>query len=206
MIYEKEEKYMLFMKGVDHASNKLGYSDKQIANDLGIFPQYLYSIKKRQRPVSDDLLNKILKSYDLVENKSNDLNKPKGLAVYEAYASAGIGAINEATVPVEYINVKHFSDCEMGIYVRGDSMHPIYNNGDLIALKPITDFELIQWGKPYAILTQPDSELFVKYVRKHPTNEKKVILRSANEYYEDMEVSLSKIKKLWRIKGVIKLE
>ena len=56
----------------------------------------------------------------------------------------------------------------------------------------------------YVVVT--DDFRVVKYVRKHPDDPEKVILRSRNENFDDIELQRSEIVALYPVKCIINLE
>lgn len=79
MIYNREDKYNIFISNLDYLTS-IGWSERKIAESIGKYPQYFYSIKNKQRPVSDEILKDIV-NLAVMHGKSNDLQKPKDEAV-----------------------------------------------------------------------------------------------------------------------------
>lgn len=57
------------------------------------------------------------------------------------------------------------SECRV-VRVSGDSMAPVINNGDYIAVREVSDTSIIYWGQIYVVLL--DDYRMVKYLRRHP--------------------------------------
>ena len=60
------------------------------------------------------------------------------LPLYRTPSSAGTGSVIFDDIPVEYINVKKSNETEEAdfmVEVRGDSMIPRYNDGDIVLVK-----------------------------------------------------------------------
>lgn len=182
--------------------SKNSLTQREMAEILGISERMYNYYEKGDYDGNPNKVAKYLQK--LSGNKiPNNLKETKGIPVYDVKASAGNGIFNQSENIVEYIYSDHFKDCEAGIVVCGDSMTNELNNGDIIALKRITDFEIIEFGKTYAIQTKIDFELFVKKIRKH-TDKNYWLLKSNNKDYDDMDLNISKVNALWRVKGVLK--
>ena len=79
MIYTKENKYDLFIQMMDTLSS-LGLSDRKIAEKIDIYPQYIYSVRNKQRPVNDKIINS-LNTLLGTFNKSFDLPLQKPISI-----------------------------------------------------------------------------------------------------------------------------
>ena len=89
------------------------------------------------------------------------------------------------------------------VQVSGDSMTPIINSGDMVAIREIESTEIIFWGQIYVVIL--DDYRLVKYLRKHD-DPSMVILRSENPNYDDIEVPRSKIRQLFLVQNVIRID
>jgi phage repressor protein C with HTH and peptisase S24 domain len=104
-----------------------------------------------------------------------------------------VGAVNMPSIS---------PDCRI-VRVSGDSMSPVIKNGDLIAVRELSNFSQIFWGQIYVVVL--DDFRMVKYVRRHE-NPDKVILRSENPKYDDMEVNRSEIRDLLVVQNVLHID
>lgn len=102
------------------------------------------------------------------------------------------------SIDVPFIN----PDCSI-VKVSGDSMKPIINNGDMIAIREIKNPNLIFWGQIYVVLLE--DYRMVKYVRKHE-NPDRVILRSENKEYDDIEIEKRDICDLFIVENIIRID
>ena len=93
-------------------------------------------------------------------------------------------------------------DCRI-VRVSGDSMSPVIRSGDMLAVRELSDIQDIFWGQIYVVLLE--DYCMVKYVRRHndPT---KVILRSENPDYDDMEIDRDKIRELMFVQNIIHID
>lgn len=127
--------------------------------------------------------------------------KPKGIAYYNLDVSAGpIEMFQDESEVAEQISIPGFQDCDIAINVWGDSMYPHYRAGNMIICKEVEDKSLILFGEVYLVITQ--GYRTIKYLKKHDEAHM-VILRSANDKYDDVEVGRDSIIKLYHVKGKI---
>ena len=94
------------------------------------------------------------------------------------------------------------SNCRV-VRVSGDSMSPVIHNGDYVALRELSNIEQIFWGQIYVVLL--DDYRLIKFLRRHP-DPAKVILRSANPDYDDMEIERSDIRELMLVQHILHLD
>lgn len=103
------------------------------------------------------------------------------------------------------VNYLPFNDCTAYLPVYGDSMYPQYAAGEIIAIKEITNYEILQWGEAYVVMTDEDSNSLrtIKLIFQH-ANDSKLILRSSNPNFKgDTVISKKNIQALYIIKGKI---
>jgi phage repressor protein C with HTH and peptisase S24 domain len=107
---------------------------------------------------------------------------------------------------VEYlVNYKPFNDCTAYLPVFGDSMYPRYASGEIIAVKAITNFDVLQWGEAYVVMTDISTNGIrsIKNVHEHP-DPTKLILRSSNPNFKgDTVIEKKNITSMYIIKGKI---
>lgn len=173
-----------------HLTGKLPVSDSlinRIVADLGVSKEWLCTGKGYMfRPSDNDAHSHIrtltLPSEAIIPEARN------GAKVYGLDVTAGNLARDRmftedlviGSIDVPFIN----PDCSI-VKVSGDSMKPVINNGDMIAIREIKNPQLIFWGQIYVILLE--DYRMVKYIRKHD-NPDRVILRSENKEYDDIEI------------------
>lgn len=130
----------------------------------------------------------------------------KGTPVYDIDVTAG-GLGRSMMFADEHIvgavNMPNISpDCRI-VRVSGDSMSPVISNGDFIAVRELTNISQIFWGHIYVVVL--DDYRMVKYLRRHEDPEK-VILRSENPKYDDMEVLRSEIRDLLVVQNILHID
>lgn len=122
--------------------------------------------------------------------------------------SAMAGAFTGEQTVLEYecerFVVPTFKGAEFLISVKGSSMYPKYNSGDIVACKrlPMGDI-FFQWNKVYVLDT--DQGPLIKRV-KPGSDKEHVLIVSDNERYEPFELPLERIYHVALVIGVIRLE
>lgn len=108
--------------------------------------------------------------------------------------------------PTFYIDYEHFNDCNAYIPVVGDSMYPQYCAGEIVAVKQIFNFDVIQWGEAYLIVTNSNANDLRTIKQIHYCeDESKIILRASNPNFKgDTKINKEDIRSLFIIKGKIK--
>lgn len=107
--------------------------------------------------------------------------------------------------PEFFVDFKPFNDCSAYLQVYGDSMYPKYASGEIIAVKQINNFDLLQWGEAYLVITDAEANNMrtVKLIYSHKDH-KKIILRASNPNFNgDMVVNKANIINLFIVKGKI---
>lgn len=107
--------------------------------------------------------------------------------------------------PEYYVNYRPFNDCDAYLPIYGDSMYPRYASGEIIAVREIKNFDIIQWGEAYLLIADERANgiTTVKLLFEHP-NEKKLVLRSSNPNFKgDTIIDREMIKRLFIVKGKV---
>lgn len=121
--------------------------------------------------------------------------------------SAMAGIFQGETVVFEYecerYIVPAFKDAEFLIAVKGSSMIPKYNSGDIVACKRMPIDTFFQWNKVYVLDTEQGA--LIKRVKKGSKDETLTIY-SDNPNYEPFELNRKQIYHIALVIGVIRLE
>lgn len=174
----------------------------KIIVELGVSKEWLLEGKGKKFKSSVASNSKtVTLSPTIIKTAVND-----GAKVYDIDVTAGpsgrslmfsseqiIGSIN-----VPFINPENHI-----VKVSGDSMSPVINNGDMLAIREIKNLNLIYWGQIYVVLLE--DYRMVKYVRKHE-NPDFVILKSANIDYDDIEIPRNEIRALFVVENIIRFD
>ncbi|MCX2431336.1 MULTISPECIES: LexA family transcriptional regulator [unclassified Pedobacter] len=104
-----------------------------------------------------------------------------------------------------FVNYKPFNDCTAYLPVYGDSMYPRYASGEIIAVREVTNYDVLQWGEAYVVMADAKANYLrsIKMIYEH-TDRNKLILRSSNPNFKgDTIIEKSNITSLYIIKGKI---
>lgn len=122
----------------------------------------------------------------------------------EAMAGFGTGEVQVLEYECDRYVVPAFKDAEFLIQVKGSSMLPKYNSGDIVACKKLPLNELFfQWNKVYVLDTNQGA--LIKRV-KAGSDDDHLLIVSDNERYEPFELHKKFIHSVAIVIGVIRLE
>lgn len=122
----------------------------------------------------------------------------------EAMAGFGTGEVQVLEYECDRYVVPAFRDAEFLIQVKGSSMIPKYNSGDIVACKKLPmDRLFFQWNKVYVLDT--DQGALIKRV-KAGSDDDHLLIVSDNQNYEPFELHKNYINSVAIVIGVIRLE
>jgi phage repressor protein C with HTH and peptisase S24 domain len=107
--------------------------------------------------------------------------------------------------PEYFVDYRPFNDCNAYLPVYGDSMYPRFASGEIVAVKQVSNVEVILWGEAYLVFTGFDANQMktIKLLFEHHDADK-IILRSSNPNYRgDTVIRRKSITGLYLIKGKI---
>lgn len=121
----------------------------------------------------------------------------------EAFAGPGLPSYEDERIE-DYYTVSEFKNSDFLIRVKGDSMVPKYNGGDIVACKKVKDIFFLQWNRAYVILTQSQG-IMIKRVQP---SEKDGYIKcvSDNERYAPFDVPTDDIIQMALVNGAITLD
>ena len=128
-----------------------------------------------------------------------------GIPLIPINAMAGAFAGEQVVLELEcerYV-VPVFKEAEFLITVKGSSMIPKYNSGDIVACKRMPIDTFFQWNKVYVLDTEQGP--LIKRVKKGSTDST-ITIFSDNPNYEPFELPRTKIYHIALVVGVIRLE
>lgn len=198
-------------------------SDTELANFLGIKPQVLSNWRARNTFDTELIYTKCVDidanwlltgEGEMLKSDNNtpavaEPQIPSGIPMLPFDAFAGIGTdvegVNLDTIEERYV-VPLFDGMKMDfmISVRGSSMYPKYNSGDVVACRMVQELLFVQWNKVY-VLDTISQGVIIKRLKKSD-KEGFVICKSDNEQYEPFEIPMSDIRTIALVVGVIRLE
>jgi phage repressor protein C with HTH and peptisase S24 domain len=144
------------------------------------------------------------------EKLTLSLNEPNSeygipLIPIDAMAGFGSGGVQVMDYDTQKYVVPEFTELNVDfmIRVKGSSMYPKYNSGDLVACKKLVLNDIFfQWNKVYVLDT--DQGALIKRIKKGSDHH--LLIVSDNPSYEPYELHLSKIHAIAIVLGVIRLE
>lgn len=143
---------------------------------------------------------------DLLENYKVDSNVKTGIPLIpiEAMAGFGGGDIQVLELDCEFFTIPTFKGADFLIQVKGSSMYPKYNSGDIVACKKLNLNDLFfQWNKVYVLDTEQGA--LIKRI-DIGADDDHVMIVSDNEKYRPFPLHKSKINAISIVMGVIRLE
>lgn len=123
----------------------------------------------------------------------------------DAMAGWGEGDVSVMEYDAGKYVIPEFSEQHVDflIRVKGSSMYPKYNSGDIVACKKLPIDTFFQWNKVYVLDTIQGA--VIKRVKR--SSEKSAICCvSDNAAYEPFDLPLSEVRSLALVVGVIRLE
>ena len=203
-----------------------GFAKEKFFEELGV-TYGNFKGKAKEKALSSDVLAKIVSKYpelnpewlltgegEMLKSDNNtpavaEPQLPLGVPMLPFDAFAGIGTDVEGvsldTIEERYV-VPLFDGMKMDfmISVRGSSMYPKYNSGDVVACRMVQELLFVQWNKVY-VLDTISQGVIIKRLKKSD-KEGFVICKSDNEQYEPFEIPMSDIRTIALVVGVIRLE
>lgn len=210
------DKLLILSKIKEHLDLRF---DKEFAEFLGIKTTTLAMWYKRNTFDIELIFNKceFLSSEWLLTGKGSMLKKDipvvsPAMAPYEgiplipidAMAGFGGGEMQIMELDCERYVVPMFKGADFLIPVKGSSMYPKYNSGDIVACKKLDMGDIFfQWNKVYVI----DTEQGALIKRLDIANDDEhVMVVSDNDKYRPFKLHKSKINAISIVMGVIRLE
>ena len=136
----------------------------------------------------------------------------KGIPLIPVEAMMGYGngdvQVMDYDIQEDYIITPELSGKGIKYLIRasGSSMMPKYNNGDLLACRPITDISFIQWGKVYVLDTE-QGPLVKRLYPCAPEDNDCLECRSDNyERYPPFKIRKESIRRIAIVVAVLRLE
>lgn len=162
---------------------------------------------------SNEMRNKMRNFSEETKSKKKLLNLKEPVTYYEgiplipieAMAGFGSGSIQVMDYDTQKYVVPEFTELNVDfmLRVKGSSMYPKYNSGDLVACKKLVLSDIFfQWNKVYVLDT--DQGALIKRIKKGSDGH--LLIVSDNPSYEPYELHLSKIHAIAIVLGVIRLE
>ena len=215
---------------IRYLMREMGVRQVQFAERIGVDTSNLSKYINGHMPLSESFLNRLVVNLGVskewlmdgtdlpfgktpvrIDSPENRLimmganaGKNGGTPVYDVDATAGTTSERNELFANEnivgWVNLPNMSpNCRI-VRVTGDSMSPVIQDGDFIAVREVSNPNQIYWGQIYVI--QLDDFRVVKYVRRH-TDPNMVVLRSENPNYDDMDVRRVDIHEMLLVQHVL---
>lgn len=153
-------------------------------------------------------LDKPIEAHKRSTEPPKSSNKRRGIPLIPIDAVAGFPSADNDGVYME--DCEHYSIPEFEakganflIRVSGDSMHPLYENGDIIACRKISDILFFQWGGIYVLDTSQGA--LVKRVEECEKDDDCILCVSENPRFKPFQLPKSDIRSLSTIIGLVRL-
>ncbi len=210
------DKSLMLSELIKHYSNG---SESDFANKIGVTPQTITNWKNRKtfnidkiytncENISADWLisceGEMLKTNNsILISAENNIGIP--LIPLDAMAGFGTGTMQIMDYDTERYIVPEFTELntDFMIRVKGSSMYPKYNSGDIVACKKLPLDTFFQWNKVYVLDTIQGA--MIKRIHQSE-KEGYITCVSDNQSYKPFDISLEDVYSLALVVGVIRLE
>lgn len=218
-----EEKFLELGKYL----RETGHTQASIASQLGVSQPYVNALLTGRKAFGKSQAKKWGDLYGLSpswlltgegemlkadsKEEENELlpriTEDKGRPYYDVDFLGGYGEFvdDPASAPVAYM-IDYPPYNKEGVFymnVRGDSMAPEINSGDLVALRPIEAwYDFLLLGKVYAVVTL-SGQRTIKRLRRGSDSEH-YTLEPINPAYESQEIPKAQIERVFEVLGGIR--
>ncbi len=221
----EKEKNAEIIDRIKYLMKEMGLKQVQFAERIGVDTSNLSKYLNAHMPLSESFLNRLVVNLGVSKEwlmEGTDLPFGKtpvrvdgevmasanggGTPVYDVDVTAGVASGRNELFASEnivgWVNLPNMSpNCRI-VRVSGDSMAPVINDGDFVAVREVSNPNQIYWGQIYVV--QLDDFRLVKYLRRH-SDPNMVVLRSENPNYDDMDVRRSDIHEILLVQHVLHL-
>ena len=192
-----------------------GCTQKEIADKIGVSPQYLSDVLNGRYAFTDELKKKLYVFNTDVEitrmdhPKSAEKLEDADVPLYDIDAAANLRTLmgDKTANILGRISIPNIPSCDGAVYVRGDSMYPLLKTGDIVAYKMVNDIQSLVDGEMYLVNLEMDGDeyLTVKYVHHSSKGEGWVQLASYNQHHGPMDVRVENIKAIALVKFSVRI-
>lgn len=195
--------------------NKNRLKKKDVAEYLGVSPAFITALYSGSRPVPPDKIDLIRLNPDwdtsmftgdggmLKEGAGDGSGRGSRIRYWvDVDATAGGVELFDDMTTNRFIDlsIPEFRDCTDAVNLYGDSMMPLYRNGQIIILKEWKE-NFIDFGNVYLVITCNGNRM-VKYLRRG-SDPDHVLCISENKDFDPFEIERKDILRLYLVKGGI---
>ncbi len=195
---------------VKEIRKNLRLTQQEFAEKLGVSRNTVLNYEKGETiPHSKSIILHTMLSESKMDNVQEIVRKIEPmksipLIPIEAMAGFGGGEMQIMEYDSERFVIPTFKGADFLIQVKGSSMYPKYNSGDIVACKKLMrDDIFFQWNKVYVIDTEQGA--LIKRIDVGPDDDH-VMIVSDNEKYKPFKLLKTKINAISIVMGVIRLE
>jgi transcriptional regulator with XRE-family HTH domain len=204
--------------------DSLQLNQATFAKSLGVAPSFISDIERGIKEPSRSLFEKLIEKYNVNINwllgkdepmissgetsqaNVGEVDKKHGVPFYDIDVAAHIAEMFESEVaPSFFVDFEPFNDCTAYLPSYGDSMFPLIQSGDILAVKKLNNPEVILWGEAHLVITGPEANNLrtVKLVFQNE-DPGKITLRASNPNFKgDTIVDKKEILSIYIVKGII---
>lgn len=211
-----------FKQMVKFLMEKNNINQNKFAENCGLTTQHLSNVQNGHKTIALKTLFAIAEVYPEINpdyvlkgtgtiTQQNTLNEPpsdyltkKKLPVFDLDVQAGYMPLFDdvSSHPTGEIQFLGSETCDFAVKVHGESMSGKISNGGIVAVKEITDLDVIPYGHIFLIITEDLRT--IKYIRKSTQGEDFLQLIPHNQTdFDAFEIHRSKIKKLYIVKKIL---
>lgn len=192
---------------VDFLENS-GFNKTQISKKLDILPQQFNNILNGSRGISDKFIDKFVEVFNLNQIdlfRCDEQNLIKEIPLIPQEAFAGFSPEQYSDLPIEAkYHISEFDQADFLIRVKGDSMIPRFNGGDIVACKKIYDRIFLQWHRIYVVYTKSQGIMIKRVEQSDKDNYIKLV--SDNPNYAPFDIPEDEISDIALVMGAVTLE
>ena len=213
----KEQKISPIKQRILQYADTLGISKREFYKKIGVSRGTLES----KTGITEDVLAKFIATYpevsidwlmkgtaektNVIDSEAHSKEREIPLPLIPSEAFAGYGAVVYGDLPIEdYYTVNEFRDADFLIRVKGDSMSPKFNGGDIVACRKIKEMVFFHWNRIYVIYTESQGMLIKRVMPSD--DDSSITLVSDNKAYQPFNVPKSEISAIALVLGAIILE